>query len=88
MALTELQTKSLKAKLKRRHVKIRESSGPLPYLTSKVGMPLPRLIGFLALTAGTGKRSRPDVIGRICNTARPFAFTPPRSASRSVLEKQ
>ena len=88
MALTETQTKSLKAKLKRRHVKTRESPAALPYLTSKAGMPLPRPIASLALTAGTGKRSRPDVIGRICNTARPFAFIPPRSASPSALAKR
>ena len=80
MALTETQTKSLKAKLKRRHVKVRDSAALL-FRTSKAGMPLPKPIASLALTVGTGRRWPRAVIGRICSTARPSASIQPRFGS-------
>ena len=88
MALTETQTKSLKAKLKRRHVKIRESYAALRFRTSKAGMRLPRPTASLALTAGTDRRWRRGVIGRICNMARPCASIQPRFGSPCALGRR
>ena len=73
MALTETQTKSLKAKLKRRTSRS-VSSAVLRCRTSKVGMPLPRPIGSSALTVGTGRRWRRAVIGRICRYGETVCF--------------
>ncbi len=83
MALTDIQTKSLKAKLKRRHVKMRVELAALRFPTLKAGTPSPKPTASLALIVGTGRRWPHAVIGRICSTARPCAFIQPRFASRS-----